>query len=201
MNLYRPSRARIEFSWKDLLGQPLPHDHVVQPYRDERVLVDAVTFYAGTALGRGESVILVATHDHLAAIEEHLAQRRFELADLKQWGVLTTRNAAELLYGFMVDGLPDPVLFRALMGQMVQKAAARSRRRNVRVYGEMVNLLWRINLRAAHRLEALWNDLLAAHDMSLFCAYQIDADGGPRPELPGALRDAHSHLIPVEATA
>jgi hypothetical protein len=69
------------------------------------------------------------------------------------------------------------------------------------VYGEMVNLLWRQNLRAAHRLEVLWNEVIQAHSISLFCAYHVDGDEGESRLFPSDLRAAHSHLIPVEACA
>jgi hypothetical protein len=194
-------QPRVALSWKDLLGQPLPRDHIVQPYRNDRALVDAVSFFAGSALGRGESVVLVATAGHIAEIERRLERDRFDVADLEQWGVLTMRDAAELLYGLMVDGLPDPVLFKTLAGRLIQTAAACSRRGKVRVFGEMVDLLWRHDLAAALRLEALWNELLDVHDISLLCAYHVDPDGQARRELPPAIVHSHSHLIPVEAIA
>ena len=46
---------RIQPPWKDLLLQPLARDHVVQLYRDERFLVEAVALFTGIALGKGES--------------------------------------------------------------------------------------------------------------------------------------------------
>jgi MEDS: MEthanogen/methylotroph, DcmR Sensory domain len=190
--------STAQLPWKDLLGQPLDRDHVVQLYRDERVLVDAVSLFAGTALGRGESVVLVATPEHLDAVERRLADGGFELADLKQWGQLTVRNAAELLYGFMVDGRPDPLLFKALVGGMLRDVAARGNK--VRVYGEMVNLLWRDNVGAAAQLESLWNELIRDEGISLFCAYQLD-DTARGSVFPSSLSHAHSHLIPVEAIA
>ena len=108
-----------QLPWKDLLGQPLDRDHVVQLYRDERVLVDAVSLFAGTALGRRESVVLVATPEHLNAVERRLADDGFELSDLKQWGQLTVRNADVLLYGFMVDGRPIAAV-QGLVGGLLQ---------------------------------------------------------------------------------
>jgi hypothetical protein len=187
-----------QLPWKDLLGQPLDRDHVVQLYRDERFLVDAVSLYAGSALSRGESVVLVATPEHLDAVERRLADGGCEPADLKQWGQLTVRNAADLLYGFMVDGRPDPLLFKALVGALLRYVAARGNK--VRVYGEMVNLLWRHDATAAAQLESLWNELIQAEGISLFCAYQLDDD--PRGSaFPSSLSHAHSHVIPVEAGA
>jgi anti-sigma regulatory factor (Ser/Thr protein kinase) len=49
----------------------------------------------------------------------------------------------------------------------------------VRIYGEMVALLWDAgNVTAAIALEALWNDLGRRLPFSLFCAYDADTMGG-----------------------
>ena len=121
--------------------------------------------------------------------------------DVKQWGQLTVRDASETLSGFMVQELPDPLLFKTIIGSSIQKAAVCSRTGRVRVYGEMVNLLWRQNLPAAQRLEVLWNEVIQAHSISLFCAYHVDGDEAETPAFPSDLRAAHSHLIPVAACA
>ena len=192
---------RIQPPWKDLLVQPLARDHVVQLYRDERVLIEAVALFSGIALGKGESVVLVATPLHLCGIEQRLESNGFCVEDVKQWGQLRVRDASEMLSGFMVQELPDPLLFKTIIGSSIQKAAVCSRTGRVRVYGEMVNLLWRQNLPAAQRLEVLWNEVIQAHSISLFCAYHVDGDEAETPPFPSDLRAAHSHLIPVAACA
>jgi hypothetical protein len=106
-----------------------------------------------------------------------------------------------MLAGFMVQYMPDPVLFKTMIGTVLPKAGTASRNGRVRVYGEMVNLLWRQNLAAAARLETLWNDVIVSHSISLFCAYHVDGREGDRLHFPSDLRAAHSHLIPVEACA
>ena len=192
---------RIQPPWKDLLVQPLARDHVVQLYRDERFLVEAVALFTSIALGKGESVVLVATPLHLRGIEHRLESNGFCVDDVKQWGQLKVRDASETLSGFMVQEMPDPLLFKTIIGRSIQRAAACSRTGRVRVYGEMVNLLWRQNLPAAQRLEVLWNEVIQAHSISLFCAYHVDGDEGESRRFPSDLRSAHSHLIPVEACA
>jgi len=190
---------QIQPPWKDLLVEPLARDHVVQLYRDEQFLVEAVTLFTGIALGKGEAVVLVATPPHVQSIEDRLEANGFCVEDVKRWGQLTVKDAAETLSGFMVHDMPDPLLFKTIVGSVIQKAVPASRNGRVRVYGEMVNLLWRQNVASAGRLETLWNDVVQSHSISLFCAYHVDgADGEPR-HFPSDLRAAHSHLIPVEA--
>ena len=190
---------RIQPPWKDLLVEPLARDHVVQLYRDEPVLVEAVTLFTGIALGKGEAVVLVATPPHVQVIENRLEASGFSVQDVKAWGQLTVKDASETLSGFMVHGLPDTLLFKTIICSVLQRAATASRNGRVRVYGEMVNLLWRENVSAAARLETLWNDVIQSHSISLFCAYHLDGTHGEQRNFPPDLRDAHSHLIPVEA--
>jgi len=189
---------RIQPPWKDLLVEPLARDHVVQLYRDERFLVESVALFTGIALGKGDAVVLVSTPPHARAIEDRLEANGYCVEDVKHWGQLMLTDAAETLAGFMVHDLPDPVLFKTIIGSVIQKAATASRNGRVRVYGEMVNLLWRRNLAAAARLETLWNDVVQSHSISLFCSYHFDGERGP---FPSDLRAAHSHLIPVQAWA
>jgi DcmR-like sensory protein len=191
---------RIQPPWKDLLVEPLARDHVVQLYREQGSLVEAVSLFTGIALGKGEAVVLVATPAHVEAIERRLEVNGFCVEDVKHWGQLTVLDAADMLSGFMVHDMPDPVLFKTMIGTVLQKAGTASRNGRVRVYGEMVNLLWRQNLAAAARLETLWNDVIASHGISLFCAYHVDGEGDRR-HFPSDLRAAHSHLIPIEACA
>jgi MEDS: MEthanogen/methylotroph, DcmR Sensory domain len=192
---------RIQAPWKDLLVEPLPRDHVVQLYRDDRNLVESVALFTGIALGKGESVALVATSPHLRGIAQRLENNGFNVDDVMQWGQLTMRDAAATLASFMVHDMPDPVLFKTIVGSLIQRAQASARTGKVRCYGEMVNLIWRDNPAATARLEALWNDVIQAHSISLLCAYRLDAPDGKAHVFPHDLRAAHSHLIPIEACA
>jgi hypothetical protein len=73
-----------------------------------------------------------------------------------------------------VDGMPDPARFRAAIGQLVFQAVHTGR--DVRIYGEMVAVLWdEGNVAAAIALEDLWNDLATSYRFSLFCSYPVHA--------------------------
>jgi MEDS: MEthanogen/methylotroph, DcmR Sensory domain len=189
----------IHDPWRGLIADPMPRDHFVQVYRDKRVLIDAIALFAGAALGRNEAVILVATGEHCTAVERNLASDGFDVPALKAWGQLTVHDAEEVLSGFMVEGVPDETRFKKLVGEMIASVRASHRFRDVRVYGEMVNLLWNDNLPAATRLEELWNDVIEAESISLFCAYCLDGDGRSPRSLPQGLRALHTHFIPYES--
>ena len=75
----------------------------------------------------------------------------------------------------MIHGSPDREQFTRLIGKIVQEAADGGRK-SVRVFGELVALLWdRGQCDAVLQLEELWNQLGAIHRFSLFCAYPIRA--------------------------
>lgn len=147
------------------------HAHAVDVYVDEAALVHEVARFAAEGVLLGESVILVATATHLAAIEGILREAGLSSG-------VRTLDAADLLASFMVADAPDPLRFRAVVGGVV--TAALREQRPVRVFGEMVALLWAHgNVAAALALEELWNDLATTRAFALRCAY-------PRTALDGA---------------
>ncbi len=189
----------IRDPWRDLLVEPVSREHFVQVYRDDRVLVEAVSLYAGAAFGRNEAAVLVTTRRHAEAVAQRLDDDGFDVATLVRWGQLSMPDAEEVLSRFMVAGMPDEGRFKAAMQDLVASKRASGRFRVVRVYGEMVDLLWSDNLPAAARLEELWNDAIEEHSISLFCSYCLDGGGRGERVFPPALRAPHAHFIPVEA--
>src|SRR5215212_8566453 len=109
-------------------------DHFVQLYEADAFLLDAVAEFIGAALREGGVGVVVATQAHREGVAERLRplgagpRRRFVSLD-----------ADETLAAFMVDGMPDPERFRAVIGGVVARAAEGGRR--VHVFGEMVALL------------------------------------------------------------
>ena len=65
-------------------------------------------------------------------------------------------------------------------------------RRPVRVFGEMVDLIWKEHPGATSQLEELWNDVISTHSVPLLCAYSL-ADTQPK-SLPSNLLTCHSHI-------
>src|SRR4029434_1895112 len=71
----------------------------------------------------------------------------------------------------------------------------------VRVFGEMVALLWAEgNMDAALQLEMLCNDLVTLHPFSLLCAYPLRGFTQATHAQPLlTICAAHSHVIPAES--
>lgn len=179
--------------------------HVAQFYADDAFLVKTLSRFIGTALGAGDSAIVVATPKHREALASSLKRRGLDIASVAKQGRYVALDAAETLSKFTVDGLPDPALFAELMGGLLTRAKAKAEGKNPRlaVFGEMVALLWAEgNAQAALRLEQLWNDLSRTHTFTLRCGYPIKnfhrEDHG---ELFLKICQEHSGVIPGESYA
>jgi MEDS: MEthanogen/methylotroph, DcmR Sensory domain len=86
-------------------------------------------------------------------------------------------TARPCLDSFMRDGGPDRDAFRDTVIPMLDRIAAAGHDR-LRLFGEMVNLLWADDLPAAVRLEDLWSELIAERRLSFLCAYRIACCAG-----------------------
>jgi MEDS: MEthanogen/methylotroph, DcmR Sensory domain len=187
-------------SCAELLDQLKPAQHVVQLYGDDdRLLISNVGRYLAEGLRRGDGLLVIATPAHRTSLAGHLRQEAsYSKAVLE--GRLVFLDARLTLNRFLVDGAPDPALFRSVVGESIRTVQARGVHTGVRAYGEMVGLLWQDGLLddAAH-VEELWNELLAQSEVSLFCAYPVDVLGPEfQPNTIDALLSSHTHLLPVD---
>ena len=171
------------------------HGHIVYTYTDDRRLADAVSFYANNGLVRGGAVVLIVTDAHRRAIKRYL-EADFNVQALEATGQLSFLDAVELLNFLLVNGKPDSKLFKDGIGTLLERARRderMGRNREVRLFGEMVSLLWRVNSIAAERLEELANELIEEYSIPILCAYSMKGPG--RGQLPESLIKAHSHAI------
>src|SRR5262249_43426668 len=181
-----------------LLDSLSDRDHAVQFYEDDELLVDAVAHYAAAGLAAEEPVLIVATEEHRAAFADRLRRNGPQCDNAIGSGLLVMLDARETLMRFMVGDEPDWSRFRAAIGPLLEECRAARPTVRVRVFGEMVDLLWREGNRAAAiRLEEFWNELARQQPFTLLCAYSMGnfympADG----ELFDALSGRHSHVIP-----
>ena len=158
--------------WRDVKGGA----HDVQFYSDDNFLLDALSKFVGTALGAGDSAVVIATQAHLDALAQRLHLRGLDTAKPARFGRYVALDAAAVLTTFMRDGQPDSALFLRVFGEILARAAAAAEGDPPRVvaFGEMVSLLWAGgHPDAAIRLEQLWNELAQTHSFSLRCAYPL----------------------------
>jgi KaiC/GvpD/RAD55 family RecA-like ATPase len=149
------------------------HNHAVYFYEDDTFLIDNVVHFVKQGLEQQESVIIVATDLH----REELKARLMETAMIGLWASkavnYVTLDTSDTLQVFMRDGWPDEDLFLKVIGRMIESIA---RNNSVRIYGEMVAVLWAEgNPLAAIQLERLWNTLAKQRNFSLLCGYPSSA--------------------------
>jgi len=180
----------------EILTNPERHAHIVYPYTDEGRLSDAVCLFASSGLRKGEAVLLVLSERHYDPFRLRLENGGFNLAELEESGQLVCENAANLLGTFMFDGVLDEHKFKTKLARLIEKAKLGSGPRKhglVRIFGEMVDLMWGSHPTATARLEELWNEVIEIHSVPLLCAYSLS---GKRETLPRQLLSCHSHAIP-----
>jgi hypothetical protein len=176
----------------EILSNPQPCAHIVYPYTNDAQLAEAVCTFASAGLRKVEAVVLVLADAHYEPVRDRLEHQGFDLASLEATGHLICENARKLLGTFMFDGIIDDHKFKTGIGQMIQKSKTASGNRPVRVFGEMVNLIWRNHPAANDRLEELWNDVIKTHSVPLLCAYSLSGTPGG---LPNNIVGCHSHAI------
>jgi len=175
-------------------GEQPPHCHEVQFYSDDAVLLDSLVRYVDQGLMAGEGVIVIATREHLRALEEHLRGFTIGMATNRFTDAYITIDAHEGLAKFMVNRWPDDELFLEFVMGLVRRASARGRR--VRAFGEMVALLWaQGNTTATVRLEHLWNSVCKRKSLPLFCAYPKTGFNQEASKSLAEICAAHSRII------
>jgi hypothetical protein len=117
-----------------------PGEHIAQFYEDDSVLIDALTGFVSGGLNAGESTIIIATLKHLQLLERRLVDADVDLVGAILEDRYIALDAEAALASFMVQGWPDDERFNSLVNQLLGRATVKNRR--VRVFGEMVALLW-----------------------------------------------------------
>lgn len=186
----------VAISSHDLWTQPVYGSHLAQTYADEHFLVEGVGKFIGAGLRQGEAALIIATALHREAIINKLKQDGLGPVAAIESGQLKFLDADEVLATFMLDGIPDWGLFESAFGAILEDI--KTRYQKVRLYGEMVNILWQNEeYHATIMLEGFWNRLVKAHPFTLLCGYSIDNLSQDAYEGPlQCVCNAHSHLIP-----
>jgi hypothetical protein len=155
-------------------NQEQTHYHAVQFYQDARSLASTVARFLRDGLDAGEPALIVATSSHTAEILAQLDTIGCDTQTLRKSGELQLLDARKMLSGFMVDGAPDSLMFKSSVGDVIDRLCDGKTPCPIRVYGEMVDILWQEgNTTGAIRLEVLWNQLASAYDFSLLCGYAV----------------------------
>ncbi len=177
----------------------LKKQHLVQFYESEGSLLNAMSAFIGGGLKAGETCIVLATREHHEGLLERLKEIGLDRSAVPAQEQYIWLDATEVMSKLMVAGMPEPGRFAEIVGSVIAQAV--QRQPHVRVFGEIVALLWTEgNQAAAIRLEELWNDLHNQFPVfSLFCAYPLhsfDEQTTAREFL--EICQQHSHIIPSD---
>ena len=151
-------------------GEISPCEHLVQIYQDDSVFLDTLEGFVAGGIRAGEGVVVIATADHLRALNARLTANGVDLDLPVLRDQYIPLDAERVLPMFMINGWPDDVLFEQIVTSLLKRGGKGGRR--VRAFGEMVALLWQQGHNGATvRLEHLWSKMCQERGFSLFCAY------------------------------
>ncbi len=183
-------RCGTKVFWNDVAHK----EHVVQIYDTDGMLLNTLSDFAADGFNAGDSVIVIATADHLAKLNILLSARQFDLKYLIAKDQYIPLDADQMLLKFMINGSPDEISFIKAVTTIMKKA--RKNDRQVRAFGEMVSLLWQSgNNNATIRLEELWNNFCSSENFGLFCAYPKSCFSTDSGAAVLHICSAHSKLI------
>lgn len=175
-------------------------EHFVQFYAAEDRLVADLKGFVGGGLKAGEACIVIATPEHIAALNELLAAEAANQPgiDLKYYLAL---DAEQTLASFMDQGVPDHAKFREVIGAIMREAGKGGRK--VRAFGEMVALLWEAgNHEGAVLLEQFWSRASQESSFTLFCAYPASFfDHFELIDMYSRVKSLHTSYIETQALA
>ena len=188
----------VKRSWTRFLHASLAAEHAVQLYSDLDELVEPVGAYLAAGFDLSEPAVVIATAEHRGLFMERLALCGWDGPELERRGLLVSRDAEETLAELLVGGRPSPERFEIVIGGAIDELAGRFLGRQVRAFGEMVDVLcMRGEPELAAELEDLWNRLAERRRFSLLCAYRIDLfDSDAQLSLLPQICGAHTHVQP-----
>jgi hypothetical protein len=170
MNVEVEGENWIKVSTGVFWGEIAPCDHVLQIYDNDEVFLNLLEGFVVDGFNAGDSVIIIATKEHLNALNNRLRNNGFDLFFLTLSDHYIPLDCSETLSQFMINGWPDEILFNHLISGLL--ARGRKGNRQVRAFGEMVAELWaQGHSGATVHLEHLWNRFCASETFKLFCAY------------------------------
>jgi DcmR-like sensory protein len=168
--------------------------HAVRFYYDSDGLCQIIADFFAEGFNAGQPAVIVATPLHASRIDALLTARGFDVAALKSSGDLVVKNASEMLAKITVDGMPDAVRFERAVAPLLEAMAGNGT--PVRVYGEMVDLLWKAgDTHSAQQLETFWNDLAPKHSFVVLCGYALE--GFTHSTHISEICGHHTHVVTV----
>ena len=167
---------------------------------NESSQVDLVTNYVKDGLLNGEAVIMIAKPELRQILKSKLGAFSFNGQNIQEFqvqGQIKLFDAESVLSTLMIDGILEEDLFHECVAVPIYNA--KSNYGKVRVFGEMVDILWKERQHdMAIQLEAFWSDLSNTQEFKFLCTYTLNklSPNAFDEELERICK-YHSHLVPV----
>jgi anti-sigma regulatory factor (Ser/Thr protein kinase) len=144
--------------------------HAVQFYREDAELFETVATFLADGIRNGDVSIVIATEPHLRGFDSALMAAGIDPVAAREDGRLVPLDAQTTLARVIRNGRLDRDAFSATVGSVMHRAA--ETRRPIRVFGEMVSLLWNAgDVIGPIEVETLCNQLRREMRFSMLCAY------------------------------
>ena len=138
---------------------------------DAGTLAGSVAEYMHEGLVNGERLLVIATPPNRRAFRHGLADLGSDHRAAIRERRLTFLDARRTLERCTLDGQPEWARFIGTVEPLIRETKANG----LRVYGDMVGLLWSDGRHSeASLLEDFWNRLRQEHEFSLYCSCPID---------------------------
>lgn len=161
--------STITAQWAKILDRPEAGRHILQLYKNDNELGDALEQYVRSGHKEKVSTVVLTTPEHKRLVTKRMGDLASKMADQ---GSLRFIDAQSMLSKFMVKGAPNWRRFQKEFSEILSQSKPHAR---MRVFGEQVNLLWQAGQpKAAITVEKFWSALGNEFSFALFCAYKAD---------------------------
>ena len=151
----KKARAELEIYFRRIA----PCEESRKMYENDMLFLDDLTTFVKDGLNSQNCIVVIASTNHLAALEIRLREEGFNIFYLTLRDQYIPLDAEILLEKFMVNKSPDEVLFRHLVMTLGSRILKNDR--NIRAFSEMAALLWlRGQQEASLDLERMWAKLI-----------------------------------------
>jgi hypothetical protein len=159
-------KANIQKFWTEVA----PCDQIVQVYENETVFYNTLEGFAGDGILKKEKVVIIATPEHLQYLERRMRIQKFDIDQLKKEGLYITMEAEKCLNLFSSKNKLNKDKFLDFILPLVR--TSESHNHKVRIFSEMVALLWAKGaLDARQTMVEFWKELLNKNCYCIYCAY------------------------------
>ncbi|HXJ86620.1 MAG TPA: response regulator [Candidatus Binatia bacterium] len=154
----------------------VPRLHEAVFYSDRISFISTIANFVCSAIHAGDAAVVAVTKAHQEMLVQRLQSSGVDIATLTKEGKYVCMDPTEVLSTFMVNGFPDRSRFMKAMRDVIMTAGAtlNADHNCIAVCGECASiLLSQGNVRAAIRLEQLWNELATQYRIHGLCGYSL----------------------------